>query len=369
MNAPPSSTSRRRWLGLLALSFALAAVFPLWGRTPTAALTAHYTDHVRQPYVAWVALHRGLAVYDLPLAEAARGVDYPLPSAGWPQVPYVYPPGALVLFLPLALVGRLVPLSPHAFGQVGVLYTLLLAHLGLWAVLRALEGQPSGGRRWVGLLAWLVLLHLGLQGQYDGAWLACGALALDRLRHGRAGGALVCTALAALLSYRAVVLVPLGCVALLEAVRARPPRRWPWGVLAFVAAAGVVCVWTFARMAPGARAGGADTPSLLEQPARAVGVALLTLGVGGLVLRAADALALGGVVTGGVLAFVDTHHWWHAAMLLLVPLAVGAWRAPARPTLARVTLVAWASALQALAWGGHPLWLLRSIGRWWRWSG
>jgi len=356
----------RRALALCLASFALTALAPLLLGTPLGDLSGTYTDHVRQPYATWVFLHRGLALYTTPLGELAAGLPaYPQAIDVWLEVPYVYPPGCFALFLPLALVGRWVPLSQHAFGQVGILYLLALSHLALYAVLHTLRGQAPGGRAVVAALAWLLLVRLGLQGQYDGAWLACGALALQALRLRRPERALLWTALAALLHYRAILLAPLGLVALLQAVQGVTWRRWPWRTLLFVAAVGALCLWSFWKMAPGARAGGADTPSLLAEPrlVGALGVALLTLGAGLLSLRGADRLVASLVLTGGALAFIDTRHWWHAAMLLLVPLAVGALQPPRRPWAVRSALVLWAVGLQVFAWGGNPLWLFKDLSR------
>jgi hypothetical protein len=361
----------RSQMPLLALSFVLTSVFPLWGKTPFADLSNKYTDHVRQTYATWVFLYRGLAMYWLPLGEAAAGIDYPQAIDQWLQVPYVYPPGAFAVFLPLACLGEWVPMSQHSFAQVGILYLLLLSHGALYVMLRTLAFQPAGGRRWVAVVAWLVLMRLGLNGQYDGVWLACGALAALRMGQGRPADALSWIALSALLHYRAILLAPLGFVALLEVVRGTPWRRWPWASFLFVAGVGGVCLWTFARMTPGAIDGGAATPSLLSDPwsVRVGLILLITLVAAAVALRGADALVASLVLLGGALAFIDTHHWWHAAMLLLVPLGVGALRAPRWPTLTRVTLVLWLSLLQHLAWGGNPLWLFGDATRYVRLQG
>jgi hypothetical protein len=363
---PPGRVSRR--LVLCLASFALTALVPFWVHSPLADLSAVYTDHVRQPYAAWVFLHRGLALYTTPLGELLAGITYPQAIDEWLGVPYVYPPGALALFLPLALVGRWVPLSQHAFGQVGILSMLALSHVALYVMWGTLSRQVPGGRALVGALAWLVLVRLGLQGQYDGAWLACGALALRALQQAGPERSLQWIALAALLHYRTIVLAPLGLIALLQAVQGRPWRRWPWGTLLLVAGVGAVCLYTFALMAPGARAGGAATASLLDGSrwTRAGAVLLLTLAATLLCLRSADALVVGLVLCGGALAFIDTHHWWHAAMLLLVPLAVGAQGTPRHPLRARAALVLWATLLQVFAWGGNPLWLFKDFSRAWR---
>jgi hypothetical protein len=352
------------------VSFLVTACLPLSGVTPRGDLNGNYTDHVRHPYVAWVALHRGLwAVYTTPLGELTGGIDYPQATTDWLDVPLVYPPGSLVLFLPVSVIGKWVPLSPKAFGQLCILYLLALSHLAFYTVLRTLDGLPAGGRWAVGVLAWLVLMRLGLQGQYDAAWLACGVLMLRRLAEGRPASALRWVGLAALLHYRAVILVAVGVVALVGAVRHRPVRGWPWATLLWVASVGAVCGVTFAAMAPLASRTEAATPSILGSPSTVLGVLAASALAAAIAWRGADGLVAASVGVGCVLAFVDTRHWWHAAMLLLVPMAVGVLRVPRWPTTARLTLITWMVMLQTLVWHGNPLWLFRDLGRFVRMSG
>ncbi|RKH61982.1 hypothetical protein, partial [Corallococcus llansteffanensis] len=256
-----------RWRVLTLLSLALLSAIPLSGVTSLGTLQPGYTDHVRHPYVVWVGLHRGIeALYTTSLGELREGISYRQPLDHWLDVPYVYPPGTLVLFLPLTLVGQWVPLSHQAFGQVCLLYLLLFAHVALYAVLRLLDGLPAGGRWAVGSLCWLVLMRLALNGQYDGAWLVCGVLALGALAKERPVTALRWVALAALLHYRAFILAAVGVVALAQVVRGRPVREWPWATLLGVAAVGIVCVRTFLWMAPLAAQTDAATPSILGEP-------------------------------------------------------------------------------------------------------
>ncbi|NNB85880.1 hypothetical protein [Corallococcus exiguus] len=353
-----------RW-GLLALlSLLVLCAVPLSGVTSRGTLKEGYTDHVRHPYVVWVGLHSGLqALYTAPLGELREGVPYRQAIDQWLEVPYVYPPGALVLFLPLALVGEWVPMSPQAFGQVCLLYLLAFAHVALYAALRLLDGLPSGGRWAVGGLCWLVLMRLALYGQYDGAWLVCGVLALAALAKDRPVVALRWLALAALLHYRALILVAVGVVALWRVVHGRPVRQWPWGTLLGVAAAGALCVRTFLWMAPLAAQTDAATPSILGEPGTLALVMGLSAAVLALSWRGSDGLVTASVGLGVLLAVIDTRHWWHASALLLVPLCVGVLRAPRWPTAVRLGLVVWAGVLEMAVWYGNPLWLFRDLNR------
>jgi len=367
-NASPGRVAR--WRLLTVVSFLVTACLPLSGVTPLGDLSGRYTDHVRHPYVVWVTLHRGLgAVYTTPLGELIEGIDYPQATTEWLDVPFVYPPGALGLFLPMAVIGKWVPLSPKSFGQLCILYLLALSHLAFYTVLRTLDGLPAGGRWALGVLAWLVLMRLGLQGQYDAAWLTCGVLMLRRLVQGRPASALRWVGLAALLHYRAIILLAVGVVALVGAVRGRPVRRWPWATLFWVAAVGGVCAITFAAMAPLAARTEAATTSILGSPGSVLGVLAASAVAAAIAWRGADGLVTASVGVGCVLAFVDTRHWWHAAMLLLVPLAVGVLRTPRWPTTVRLTLIAWMVILQVLVWHGNPLWLFRDLNRFARMMG
>ncbi|MFP2900052.1 hypothetical protein ACLEQD_27360, partial [Corallococcus sp. 4LFB] len=139
--------------------------------------------------------------------------------------------------------------------------------------------------------------------------------------------------------------------------------QWPWGTLAGVAAAGVLCVRTFLWMAPLAARTDAATPSILGEP----GTVALVMGLSAVALalswRGSDGLVAASVGLGVVLAVIDTRHWWHASALMLVPLTVGVLRVPRWPTAVRLGLVVWAGVLEMAVWYGNPLWLFRDLNR------
>src|SRR5512137_1609039 len=209
MQKPP----RRALVALVAVSLGLTALVPLTNTSPYGDLSAGYTDHLHHAHVTWVFLHRGLDAYRLPLSESSRGVPYPHETGAWPQMAVNYPPGMFAVFLPTSLVGRFVPMSQEAFGRVGVLWMLVLA-------------------------------HLAMLGFYDPAFIGAGAMAMLALHRRRPRPALLWLALAGLLHFRAVALVPVGVVALWQALRA-PRGERPWGAVAVVALAGAVVVGTF----------------------------------------------------------------------------------------------------------------------------
>jgi hypothetical protein len=351
MPAPP----RRALAALVAVSLGLTALVPLTNQSPYGDLSAGYTDHLHHAHVTWVALHRGLDAYRLPLAESSRGVPYPHPTGAWPQMPVNYPPGMFAVFLPTALAGRWIPMSQETFGRLGVLWMLVVAHAAMLAVFLLLADLPPGGRAVVGVIAWLYLVRLALQGFYDPAFIGAGAMAMREVHRRRPGPALLWLAAAGMLHFRAVALVPLGVVALWQALRA-PRGERPWGAIAVVAAAGLVVVGTFLLQWP-------VTKQYLDTLHPSLGF------VGGgprfwavVVASAAAAAASwwwGGPLVAGLvlaalgLALTDIYDWWHGAVLLFAPMAVGVLGARAAST-ARALLVGWLLLMQPLGFDQTP---------------
>jgi hypothetical protein len=302
-----------------------------------------------------VFLHRGLDAYRLPLVESSRGVAYPHETGAWPQMPVNYPPGMFAVFLPLSLAGRWIPMSLETFGRVGVLWLLLLAHLALWAVFALLADLPAGGRAVVGMIAWVYLVRLALQGFFDVTFIGAGALALLALRRDRPGAALLWLAAAALLHYRAVALVPVGLAALWMALR-QPRAEWPRAELAAVALACAVVVWTFLLQWPATRRY-LDTlsPGLgaIHAGPRFWAVVVASLAAAAASVWLADGLVAGLVLVALGLALTDIYDWWHGAVLLFAPMAVGVFRAGAASS-ARAVLMGWLLLMQPLGFDQTP---------------
>jgi hypothetical protein len=353
---PPARGNRRALAAVAAASFAAAALVPLTNAGPYGDLGHFYTDHIHHSFATWVFLVRGLDAYRLPLAEAGRGVSFPQRIDVWGNMPVNYPPGMFAVFLPLALVGKAVPMSRLAFGRLAILWMLLVAHLAFYAVLLALDALPPGGRTAVAAIAWMLLVRLGLQGFYDPAFLGCGAMAIRALTLRRPERALRWLAGAALLHYRAVALVPVGAVALWQAFRVRPARRWPWADLALVVAAGTATVATFALMYPLAASLLATMPPTLAR--LHAGPRFWTVVAASLLAASAAWRLAGWLVAALVLvalgvALTDISFWWHGAVLLFAPLAVGAVR-QGRLSLARGLLVGWLLLMQPLGFDQAP---------------
>lgn len=351
MEKPP----RRALVALVAVSLGLTALVPLTNTSPYGDLSAGYTDHLHHAHATWVFLHRGLEAYRLPLAESSRNVPYPHETGAWPQMPVNYPPGMFAVFLPAAIVGRFVPMSQETFGRVGVLWMLVLAHLAMLAVFTLLAETPSGARAVVGVIAWIYLVRLALQGFYDPAFIGAGAMAMLALHRRRPGPALLWLAAAGLLHFRAVALVPVGVVALWQALRA-PREERPWGAVAVVAVAGAVVVGTFLLQWPATK-GYLDTlhPSLgvIGAGARFWAVMVTSLAAAAAAWWYGGAMVAGLVLAGLGLALTDIYDWWHGAVLLFAPMAVGVQGARAAST-ARAMLVGWLLLMQPLGFDQTP---------------
>ncbi len=363
MGPPP----RRALLALCAASLGLTLLVPLTNQTPYGDLSAGYTDHLHHAHATWVFLHRGLDAYRLPLERSSQGVYYPQATGAWPRMPVNYPPGMFAVFLPTALLGRWVPMSQETFGRVGVAWMLVVAHLALLAVFGLLAGLPPGGRAVIGMIAWVYLVRLALQGFYDPAFIGAGAMALLALHRRRAGAALLWLAAAGLLHYRAVALVPVGVAALWMALRA-PPGERPWGAVSVVAAAGVVVVGTFLLQWPATKAY-LDT---LHPPLGVIagGARFWAVVVASLAAAAAAGWYGGPLVAGLVLsalgmALTDVYDWWHGAVLLFAPMAVGVGGARAAST-ARAVLVGWLLLMQPLGFDQTPSDLFLDFARHYR---
>lgn len=355
---PGPARGRRLARGLVAASLALSALAISVNDGPYGDLGHLYTDHLHHAYATWVFLHRGFDVYREPLARSSAGVAYRQAIGVWGQMPVNYPPGVFAVFLPPALLGAWLPVSRAAFGKLCVLYLLVLAHLALYAFIAALEATEPGGRAFVAVVAWMILLRLGLQGLFDSTFIACGALALRALALRRPAVALRWLAGAVLLHYRAVALAPVGAAALWQLWAARKTgARPPWRDLALVAAATAFSLWTFLLMYPVARGYLATLPPPLLRRPESVQLWIViaaSVATAAVVFRLADWVAGVLVLTALFLAVTDIYLWWHGAILLFAPLAVGAFARARAPSAARALLLGWLFLMQPLGFDQSP---------------
>jgi hypothetical protein len=324
--------------------------------SPSGALHA-YTDHQRHAAYAYAALERGPAVYLAPTRELVEQSAFRHPVREWPETRYLYPPGPLVLFLPLALLGQETPISTGAFHRACGVFVALLAHVGLWFGLGRMLLLPRGWKVLAAVMLWAYCLRCALCGQYEPLWLAPAALLLTALDRRRFDHALGWLALAWMTHDRAVVLLPFGVLAGLRLLRSGDAGRWRW--LLLVGAAGAIGGVCFVL--------GVQAPIRAELPlhatpgdGRMVVAVVGTLGGIALGVLAGDAVLGAVVALIGLTGIADVGHWWHASAIF-VPLmsrdAAAQWK---RPIAATVGFLVWVSAMR-FVWLDRPLGLVKDL--------
>jgi hypothetical protein len=252
-------------------------------------------------------------------------------------------------------------MSDATFNRFVAAYVLLIAHLAIWATLLTLLVLPPGLRAGVGVLCWMILIRAGLNGMYDPAWIGCSAMMLRALARRRWAYGLGWFACAVLLHYRAVVLVPFAAIALRELVRGRLVSQWPWRALLPIGLGCLVSLACFASISPWGNMF-RDVPSLVSTPSDplfAVAISATLLGVA-MAIYAKDVSLGAAVLIIGVLALIDSRHWWHATVVIVPLLALGALKTSPRLFALRAGFIAWALVMQRV-WNGMPLGLFKQL--------
>jgi hypothetical protein len=350
----------------VAVSF-LFCVGVLTFRSSNGALH-HYTDHQRHASYAFGALERGPAVYLATNRELVAQSAFRHPAPGWLDAGYPYPPGPLLLFIPIALIGQQTSISTGAFHRLCGSFVAFLAHVGLWFALGRVLILPRGWKFLAAVVLWAYCLRCALCGQYEPLWLAPAACMLSALQAGRSDRALGWLALAFVTHARAVVLLPFGLLAGVQLLRSANTRRWTWVFLAGAAAAicGVCILITLSRcgLHPDAceEARWRVHLPLYATPTdgRMAVVILATLGGIPLAVLAGDRVLGAAVALIGLTGIFDVAHWWHASAIY-VPLmsrdAAARWR---RPVAATVGFLVWAMAMR-FVWLDRPLGLVHDL--------
>ncbi len=297
---------------------------PWLTRSETADLSGQYTDHLRHARAARLFLDRGLTLHTQPLGDEGRY---------WTNVPYAYPPGALLLFLPFS----------SANARALVTFTTVLAGLAWAAVLAALFRREVVVSTAVAAFAFLMLMRTGLEGFYDSAWVGLGVLAILALERKAFHATLAFCVAAALLHLRAATLAPIAGVAFL----ALKDRRAWIPVLTAVAA---LDLWVFFGALPYADTLRGGMAPLYAQPVPLLVSTVLSLAAAAVCFRQGHRLAAACIGVVFLIALADNRAWWHASVTL-IPLVLFAARRGHPATAA--FLILWAIQLQRFAWGGR----------------
>lgn len=334
---------------LLVLSLVLSMSIAYVVRSSTGDLAQGYTDHLRQVYMVGVAAQTGPRIYRETLGQLRKDVHTRYVSDAWLNVPFTYPPGILVPFIPLHLLAEHTTWPEPVIGKMCVLVFLLLTHLGLWMLARYLDfTDPVRRTAFVGL--WLFGLLCALNGFYELAWLTP-AIAGLMVHQERPKQALIWIALAGLMSYRGATLTPVALYCLWRCI-----KEEKWGVLrnsglwiALLAAViSVSCLVAVARYRPALHSAPAVLP-VLRQTIQFTGSAVLVF----LLLRKRFVLAAALVGWVSVLGALDHPEWWHASMAL-IPLWYWLFQ-PRQDRRLAWGLLAWCGVVQLVVWNGYPL--------------
>ena len=385
--------AHRHWcVALGVLSFLVTLPVPLLSRSQFADLTNHYTDHLHHSFATWAFLHRGLDLYRLPFGIAVSGIHFAHAYVSWPQMPMAYPPGVFLVFLPLAILGEYVPMSQRAFAATAIVYMLVMAHAAIVACWAALAAARPGARLIVGVLAWMVLIRLGLNGFFDVIWIGCGAMMVRSITRGRYAVALRWFTVAVLLHFRAAVLAPLAVAALTLGIRGKPSIAWPRAEIVAAYAACAISVAAFLLMYPATHAYRDAAMPLSHFVHTRVFWTVIVLGAlaASSVFALSETIAAATIVLGSICAIIDLigylGFWHHASLALIAPLSVGAisgstslsesshlrrlrLRPPPDASVARQIAVLWILTLEALVWsgsGGAPTGLFQDFCRYYR---
>jgi hypothetical protein len=338
--------------------FLTLAWIPVINTSPYGDLSHWYTDHLHHSFATWVAIKKGLAIYTQQFQTIWSGTGWPYPLKSWGNMPgYAYPPGIFVVFLPLVLIGKPGILSPRAFGVCAVLWMLALAALAFHSVIKALQALPPGSRFATGILAWLILAQLGLQGFFDSSYIACGGYMIAAIRRGKHERALQWFSAASLLHFRSAVLIPLAAYAFQHAIRGRRwPQTWPWRTIVLVFVSGSIGVVTFILMYPATAAFRAEAIRVLSNPNAQVVVIVVSVVTATLLIKAREYLAVATLAIVVGLAELEVQNfWWHGAMVLFVPLSIGSSTStnPVNAWLRGMALF-WCLAMHPIVWRDHP---------------
>jgi hypothetical protein len=351
-----------QWAALLLLaSFALSSSFVLQSPYEGATLDAGYSDSMRMVYSTHLFLRYGTDVFRVPLGELSDRDPSPRGHVVWPQQPFIYPPGALLVFLPWAYAEYDREWPEGAVHRATILWLVAIGHVCLFVFIRELRRQGGELNLLVGVLSFMTVLQFSANGFYDPIYMALAALGVSASKDDRHSRSLLWLGAAAFFHYRAFFFFPLALKELTSLLRARNRSRGAvldvGGGLALAALGGL----TFLQSASSLDDTAAINPVLDE-----------SFGTGGVVVVVAATVAAGlyflrvGERTTAVLlawivavdSFLPFARPWHT--LGLYPLFL----LPREGGRKREVLLVWMLVVAAVAFRYFPnlRWLARGFG-------
>ncbi|MGC4069979.1 MAG: hypothetical protein QM784_36045 [Polyangiaceae bacterium] len=319
--------------GKLSVSALWAIVLLLW--IPMLLLPLHspeggvlrgdWTDHYHHNYAAWAFLKRGISIYRMPLGAWKAGYPYEY-LVHWPDHPFEYPPGCLLVFLPTALWGRFVPMTYNNLGTSLVLYLLALSQVSFAAVLLLLRECVPGGKALVALYCWSLMTHIALTGFYDATWVGFAAMMLLRMKQKRTVDAIYWFAAACFLSYRAAALAPFLGMCLWRLYRERPKGYWI--ALGTMAVVGIMDVLVFVAILRATKAISRTKDYVnitlvqmqTDNPRFVFAMVVLSIGVA-LALFARSWVTAAALIIATYLIHLNGGHFWRMCLLIAYPLS------------------------------------------------
>ena len=321
-----------------------------------------HTDHIHHVRATWTFWKIGFEVYRMPLGTTTTDVPFPLvPKVTWPDFPVAYPPGMFAVFaLPTWYGAHHPELTPPEFARWTVLWVVVLSHVGLVGVWRALQAIPRGGAAPLLVAIWLLTWRMSLHGFYDAVWVGAAAMSVAALARRRPAWSLVWFTLAALINYRAASLAPAAAWAAWSFLRS--DARW-WRKVLLFATTGAVCLlvlWTFWLFTKGSPPPDTDAYKSAVSPVAgdptsrhlvwaACGVtAAIALGAG-------DVLVAITVLFAGLLTIHHAGHAWHGTILIGAGLLVGTTRREVDVPFLRNVVTLWMLGMWELFFFGSTL--------------
>lgn len=343
---------------LLLASIAVSAVILLFAKAKNGVYLGCLTDHFHHARATWNFFRLGFDVYGTTHGQACATVPYPHEpryTCTWETWPVAYPPGMFVVFALPAVVGRIAWLSDLELGKFIVGYLVLLTHAALWAF--STLARRVGSHVWTAVVAvfWIFMVRTALMGLYEGAWILTATLAVDALRRSLPARSLLWLAATALLSYRAVCLVPLAVVALAKLPRSNETMP---AKVSSVAVGGVAVVVVIACARALLRYGPGELGHSAFIPLQPYGWLLLGVGIAVAVFTAVNGslLVAACVAFSSFLSLYHAGHNWHATVLVTPLFAIVLARRP--PLATQIALGLWLVFYLQYVFGYPPLiWL------------